>query len=69
MKDIADEDVNVKLSVCQKCKGVVRAAVEHMMDKKSIRNFAEEAMTYNLAIHRIKLSKYKGKKYKWCSCI
>lgn len=68
MNDLPDKDVNIKISTCQECNGIVRVAVEHMMDNKSIRNFAEEAMTYNLSISTMKLLKYKSSKYKWCSC-
>lgn len=64
-----DEEVIVKLSICQKCNGVVTAAVKHMMDKKSKLNFAKEAMEYNMKITEQPLLDYRKEKPKWCECI
>ena len=39
LKKIPDEEVNIKLSSCLKCNGVVTASVEHMMDSKMKKEF------------------------------
>lgn len=48
MERLPEKKVVVKISVCQKCNGVVRAAVKHMMDIKSKNSFMEEVLEYNV---------------------
>ncbi len=68
MEDIKDEDVKIKMSVCQKCNGIIRVAVAHQMTTKSKNDFAKEAMKYDLAIKTISLFEYRQNKTDWCKC-
>ena len=67
-KDLADKEVSVKLSICSECDGVIRVAVEHLMDKRSKSEFAKEVMDYNLSVKQMPLREYQKEKRKWCSC-
>ncbi len=66
--EMPEELVNLKISYCGKCDGVVRTAVEHMMSKESKKEFALEAMEHNLTIKTISLIEYRVTKLKWCEC-
>ncbi|MEK6883899.1 MAG: hypothetical protein AABY22_29990 [Nanoarchaeota archaeon] len=66
---IADKDVEVKLSVCGKCNGIIRVAVLHLMDKKTKADFAKEAMEHNLSVKQQPLIEYRKENAKWCDCI
>lgn len=65
---LPDEEVNVKLSICGKCNGIVRVAVEHMMDKKSKNEFAKEVMEYNLSVKQQPLLEYRKANAGWYGC-
>ena len=65
---ITDEKVIVKLSICNKCNGIVRCAVEHMMETKSKNEFAKEVMQYNLTVKSQPLLEYRAENAKWCEC-
>ena len=65
---LPDEQVNVKLSICGKCDGIVRVAVLHMMDRKSKNDFAKEVMEYNLSVKEQPLLEYRKANAKWCGC-
>ena len=63
-----DEDVKVKISQCQNCNGIVRAAVVHMMTKKSIKDFMKEVVQYDLNVTTIQLIEYRKGLINWCTC-
>ncbi len=63
-----DSEVVVKLSTCQKCDGIITAAVKHMMGAKEKREFAKEVMEHNLKVTEIPLLEYRIDKQKWCKC-
>lgn len=65
---LPDEEVNVKLSICGKCNGIVRVAVEHMMTTKTKNEFAKEVMQYNLSVKQQPLLEYRKANAKWCGC-
>lgn len=65
---IPDSDVKVKISSCQKCSGIVRAAVEHAIDEKQKREFFREVMKYDLSVSTISLSEYRSNCANWCGC-
>lgn len=67
MKTLSEQDVKVKISTC-KCGGVVRTAISHLMDKKSVKEFADEAFKYNLSVKEIPLQEYQSSKITWCLC-
>lgn len=67
-KKLPDEEVNVKLSICGECNGIVRVAVEHMMDRKRKNEFAKEVMEYNLSVKQQPLLEYRKANAEWCSC-
>ncbi len=66
--EMPEELVNLKISYCGKCDGVIRTAVEHMMTLKSKREFSKEALEHNLSIKTISLIEYRATKLKWCDC-
>jgi hypothetical protein len=66
--NLPEEEVAVKISTCNKCGGIVRTAVEHLMDTKSKNEFAKEAMKHNLSIKTISLLEYQATETKWCEC-
>lgn len=68
MENLPDDQVRIKLSSCNMCDGVVRASVEHMMDKKSKSEFANEVMEYNLSVTSIPLLEYRKNTLAWCKC-
>lgn len=65
---LPDEKVKIKLSICGKCSGIVRAAVVHQMTVKSRNSFMKEVMQYNLSVKEIPLLEYRENKIPWCSC-
>lgn len=68
MERLAEEKVVVKISVCNKCNGIVRTAVKHMMDRKSKKDFAKEVMEYNLSVKEQPLLDYRKENADWCKC-
>lgn len=68
MTIIPDEEVIVKISVCQKCNGAIRTAIKHLMDDESGKSFMEEVMQYNLSVKEQHLLKYRKEKTIWCNC-
>ena len=68
MNRLPEEKVVVKISVCNKCNGIVRSAVKHMMDRKSIKDFANEVMEYNLSVKEQPLLEYREQNTDWCEC-
>lgn len=68
MERLPEEEVVVKISVCNKCNGIVRTAVKHMMDRKSKNDFAKEVMEYNLSVKEQPLLEYREKNPDWCEC-
>lgn len=67
-EEIPDEKVSIKLSVCNGCDGIVRAAVEHLMDVKMKNEFMREVMQYNLSVKSIPLLEYRKQLSAWCKC-
>jgi hypothetical protein len=65
---LPNNEVNVKLSLCNKCKDIVRAAIEHEMDKASKKDFMKEVLKYNLDVKTIPLLDYRNNKPNWCNC-
>ena len=68
MDRLPEEKVVVKISVCNKCNGIVRTAVLHMMDRKSKNDFAKEVMEYNLSVKEQPLLEYREQNADWCGC-
>lgn len=66
-KTIPDSRVKVKISKCPKCKGIVRAAVEHMMTIESSKEFYKECIKHNLGIDIVSLKKYRSMT-NYCEC-
>lgn len=62
------EQVIIKKSICSKCNGLVRASVEHMMDKSDKKEFAKEVMEHDLNIVHQSLLEYREKEQEWCEC-
>ena len=65
---LPDEEVNVKMSLCGECNGIIRVAVEHMMDRKSKNEFAKEVLEGNLSVKSMPLLEYREKQPDWCDC-
>lgn len=68
MKRLPEEEVVVKISVCQKCNGLVRTAVKHMINTKSKNSFMKEVMEYNLSVKEQPLLDYRKENADWCKC-
>lgn len=66
--NLPDSEVNLKLSLCSKCDGIVRTAVEHMMNTKSKNEFLKEVMEYELKVSSMPLIQFRKDKPKWCKC-
>lgn len=64
---VKESEVLVKISYCQKCNGMVRAAVQHLMDKNSKKEFMKDVMENDLAVKDISLIDYR-KGQTWCDC-
>lgn len=62
------DDVEIKMSICQKCGGAVRAAVSHLMDDKDEQEFNYEVKRYNLTVKTVPLVEYRQTKINWCKC-
>lgn len=67
-QNIPEERVKIKLSVCSKCEGIVRASVVHTMNLKEKNEFAREVMKYNLSVQEIPLKEYRNQDKNWCEC-
>lgn len=67
LKDLPENEVNVKVSSCNYCKNVVRVAIEHMMSDVSKKDFYKEVSKYNLDVKTISLIEYR-KGVDWCRC-
>ena len=59
MEKLTDQQVTVKISNCNICKGIVRVAVEHKMTSKTKKEFAKEVMDYNLSVKEQPLLEYR----------
>lgn len=64
----SESEVNVKISVCQKCDKHVRVAVEHLMNNESIDEFNKEVFKFNLAVKTISLLEYRKLETGFCNC-
>ncbi len=68
LKDVPEDQVIVKQSICNTCFGVVRSAIDHIMTKKSRNDFSKEVFEYNLSVRSITLDHYRNGDYKFCEC-
>lgn len=67
-KNLPDEEVVVKMSICNKCNGVVRTAVVHLMTASGKKEFMNEVSKHNLNIKHQPLLEYRKDNPKWCDC-
>lgn len=65
---ISRDSLKAKLSICNNCDGVVRAAIENEMTKLSRTDFMKEVLKYNLDIRTITLNQYHNNSPNWCNC-
>ena len=65
---LPDEEVKIKMSLCGTCDGIVRVAVEHMMDGHSKNSFGKEVVEHNLSVKTMPLLDYREENPDWCSC-
>ena len=65
---LPDEEVIVKISLCNICDGIIRTAVKHMMTLKTKNSFAKEVMEHNLSVKEQSLLDYRKANAKWCEC-
>ena len=65
---IPDDQVVVKISSCNKCEGIVRVAIEHMMTTKDKNEFGKEVVNFNLSVKEQPLLEYRKTEYTWCEC-
>ena len=64
--ELKEQDVLVKLSCCQLCDGIIRAAVKDEMTTKSKNEFMREVMRYNFSVKEVPLIEYRM--MHWCRC-
>ena len=71
-KNIPEQDAVLKISICQKCNGIVTASLKHAMDIKSKNKFAKEVMEHNLKVIEQPLLEYRKEmeesRANWCNC-
>lgn len=67
-KKVTDEDVIVKVSICQKCNGRVRSAIKHLMSKSMVNEFSKEAFEYNLLVKEYTLPEFRKLEINQCVC-
>lgn len=67
-KQIPAEQAIVKISTCNKCGGIVRIAMKHMLDTKRKNEFAKEVLKYNLSVKEQLLSEYRKANTEFCKC-
>jgi len=60
--NLGEKDVRVKMACCPECGNPSSVAVEHTMDKQSIKEFMKEVVKYNLDIKTIPLEEYRKSK-------
>lgn len=65
---LPDEKVDVKLSICNDCQGIVRVAIVHMMTIKTKNSFMKEVMEHNLSVKQQPLLQYREENAKSCLC-
>jgi hypothetical protein len=65
---LPDEEVEVKISICQKCDGIVTVAVSHLMDKQTMRSFYKDVVNHDLLIKQQPLLDYRKEDADWCKC-
>lgn len=65
--ELAESEIVIKLLKCPICKGMVRAAVKHLMETKDKNSFAKEALEYNLEVTEMPILDYR-KGIDYCSC-
>ncbi len=63
-----DESIIIKISLCQTCTGIVRAAGKDDIGKHAIREFAREVTKHNLLVKEQTLAEYRKENAKWCKC-
>ena len=65
---LLENEGTIKLSICQKCNGYVRAAILFEMSGEDKTEFLNEVFNYDLAVKSVTLSEYKSDNYKYCRC-
>lgn len=68
MSRLPDEEVEVKISTCQKCDGIVTVAVSHLMTKQTMRAFYKDVINHDLLIKQQSLLDYRKENADWCKC-
>lgn len=61
-----EEDVQVKLSLCTKCGGIVRVAVLHSLTTKSKNEFLKEVFDFDLTVKTQSLLDFRREQADWC---
>ena len=66
--ELSEDKVNVKVSFCQNCNGIIASCIEHKMDIKSKNRFAKEVLKYDLSVKTIPLLEFRSIDKKLCNC-
>jgi len=69
LERLPEEKVQVKMTICQNCNGIFRAAVAHEMNHESKSDFLKEAFNHDLSIWTVSLTEYRSTEMKWCKCV
>ena len=67
-QDLPPEEVKVKVSTCPKCKGWVKASVEHRMSGHDKRAFGKEVVEHDLSVETIPLLEWRESDLDMCGC-
>ncbi len=59
---LPEEEVKVKISICNECNGIVRTVVKHLLDRESEIDFALEVLEYNLKVKEQPLLEFRREK-------
>lgn len=65
---LADDQIILKMSICGKCKNMVRVAGVHDMTKESTKEFLNEVLVYNLSVKEMSLIDYRKENPDFCEC-
>lgn len=68
MNTKTDDEVNILLSLCRLCDGIVCAGVETAMDSQMKKDFFKEVVKFELNVKTVPLKEYRDKHLGWCDC-
>ncbi|SHH89774.1 hypothetical protein SAMN05421866_4184 [Chryseobacterium oranimense] len=68
LEEIKSEEIKIKVSICNMCKGWVRSAKWHKLNKKERNAFYREVSKYELDINTLTFTEAKEFNTPMCEC-